>query len=107
MEEQGYTIDRSILYQDNSSAILLEKNGRMSCGKNTKHINARYFFIKHREDTKEINVEYCPTGEMIAEYFTKPLQGSKFTTFRDLILGITKIDDTEILKAQEEMKKKA
>ena len=80
MEEQGYTIDNSILYQDNSSAMLLEKNGHMSCGKNTKHINARYFFIKHRENTKEIQVEYCPTGKMIADYYTKPLQGSKFTT---------------------------
>ena len=28
MEDQGYKIDENILYQDNMSAILLEKNGR-------------------------------------------------------------------------------
>ena len=33
MEKQGYKIDEKILYQDNKSAILLEKNGRKSAGK--------------------------------------------------------------------------
>ena len=27
------------------------------------------------------------THEMLGDYFTKPLQGSKFREFRDLILG--------------------
>ena len=38
MEAQGYTIENNILYQDNKSTILLAKNGRMSAGKNSKHI---------------------------------------------------------------------
>ena len=38
MEAQGYTIENNILYQYNNSTILLEKNGRMSAGKNSKHI---------------------------------------------------------------------
>ena len=33
LEEQGYKIDEDILYQDNKSTILLEKNGRKSAGK--------------------------------------------------------------------------
>jgi hypothetical protein len=33
MEEQGYPIDKNILYQDNKSAILLETNDRKSAGK--------------------------------------------------------------------------
>ena len=37
MEEQGYKIDGNILYQDNKSAILLEKNGRKNAGKNSVH----------------------------------------------------------------------
>jgi hypothetical protein len=32
-------------------------------------------------------VEYCPTGEMIADYFTNPLQGSLFKRFRDMIMN--------------------
>ena len=43
MEAQGYTIKNNILYQDNKSTILLAKNGRMSAGKNSKHIKNRFF----------------------------------------------------------------
>ena len=39
MEEQGYNIDENILYQDNKSAILLEKNGRESMGKQSCALN--------------------------------------------------------------------
>ena len=35
-------------YQDNQSAILLEKNGRGSCGDKSRHINIRYFFIEQK-----------------------------------------------------------
>jgi hypothetical protein len=48
VEEQGCGVEASILNQDNLIAILLEKNGRASSGKRTKHINVRYFFIKDR-----------------------------------------------------------
>ena len=43
MEAQGYGSKNTIVYQDNKSAILLEKNGKMSSSKRTKHINIRYF----------------------------------------------------------------
>jgi hypothetical protein len=38
MQEQGIKVTDNILYQDNKSAILLEKNGRASSSKWTKHI---------------------------------------------------------------------
>jgi hypothetical protein len=44
MEEQGYRIDKNILYQDNKRKILLENNGKKS-SKRTKAINIRYFFV--------------------------------------------------------------
>ena len=92
IEDQGYFLDDAVLYQDNKSAILIEKNGRLSSGKSTKHIHARYFFIKDKVDTGEADVQYCPSGDMIADFFTKPLQGSQFTRFRDMILGLAPID---------------
>ncbi len=76
LEAQGYTVNDSIVYQDNQSAILLEKNGRASSGKRTRHINIRYF-----------SVAYCPTGDMVADFFTKPLQGTLFKKFRDQIMN--------------------
>ena len=88
LEAQGYGVEESIIYQDNQSAILLAKNGRGSSSKRTRHINIRYFFVADRVASKEVKIEYCPTGEMVADYFTKPLQGTLFRKFRDFIMNI-------------------
>ena len=40
---QGYKVEENTVYQDNKSAILLEKNGIRSMGKRSRHINIRYF----------------------------------------------------------------
>jgi Reverse transcriptase (RNA-dependent DNA polymerase) len=87
LEAQGYGVEESVVYQDNQSAILLAKNGRGSSSKRTRHINIRYFFVADRIASKEVRVEYCPTGEMIADFFTKPLQGTLFRKFRDFIMN--------------------
>jgi hypothetical protein len=87
LESQGYGIQDSVVYQDNQSAILLEKNGRASSGKRTRHINIRYFFVQDRIASGEVSVQYCPTDEMVADYFSKPLQGAQFKKFRDQIMN--------------------
>ena len=38
----------NIVYQDNKSDIILEKNGKDSSSKRTKHINIRYYFVTDR-----------------------------------------------------------
>jgi hypothetical protein len=48
-----------------------------------------YFFIADRISHGEVNLVHCPMGIMIAEFFTKPLQGALFAKFRDIIMGIT------------------
>ena len=92
LEAQGYSIDSNILEQDNKSAILLENNGIMSSSQRTRHIRIRYFFIKDRVKAGDVQVRHCPTNLMIADFLTKPLQGSKFIAFRDAIMGITLIN---------------
>ena len=87
MEAQGYIIEENIIYQDNKSAILLEKNGRKSAGKRSRAINIRYFFVTDHVDKGNVTIEYCPTDDMIADFMTKPLQGQKFRDFRSAILG--------------------
>jgi hypothetical protein len=37
-------------------------------------------------------VSYCPTKEMVSDYFTKPLQGSLFRQHRNAIMGVTSLD---------------
>ena len=46
MENQGYRIEDNILYQDNKSVMLLEKNGKSSSSKRTKHTKVRYFYTR-------------------------------------------------------------
>jgi hypothetical protein len=88
LEAQGYTVHDTILYQDNKSAMLLEHNGRASSSKRTKHIHLRYFYVMDKVDSGAIHTEHCPTEDMLADYFRKPLQGSLFRRMRDRILNI-------------------
>ena len=88
LKEQGVDIESNTVYQDNTSTIQLEKNGRMSSSKRTKHIDLRYFHITDRCKSGDIDIAYCPTDQMRADYFTKPLQGNLFRIMRDIIMNI-------------------
>jgi hypothetical protein len=88
LSEQGFPVKESLLYQDNTSSILIEKNGRNSCTKRSRHMDIRYFFIKDQVESKRVRIEHCPTADMVADYFTKPLQGAPFRKLRDLIMNI-------------------
>ena len=43
LESQVYGVTKNIIYQDNKSDILLEKNGKVSSSERTKNINIIYF----------------------------------------------------------------
>ena len=89
LEAQGYNVSKNEFFQDNMSAMHMEENGRSSAGQKSRHINIRYFFIKDRIESGDILLLHCPTERMIADFFTKPLQGKLFFKFRDVIMGIT------------------
>ena len=36
---------------------------------------------------KEVASEWCPTKKMIADFMTKPIQGSHFRNLRDHVMG--------------------
>jgi hypothetical protein len=93
MKAQGYDVKDKAFFQDNNSSILLEKNGKASSSKRTKHINIRYFFITDKVSKKEVSVAWCPTRDMIGDYVTKPLQGALFRKFRDQLMGVTPARD--------------
>ena len=69
LSTQGYEMKRTTLHQDNQSVIKLLVNGRGSCGKRSRHIDIRYFFVKDRIKKGEFKVEYCPTESMIVDFF--------------------------------------
>ena len=87
LKGQGYIISNNVIYQDNESTIRMARNGRNSCTGNSRHIDIRYFFVKDRVDKKEVRIEHCRTENMLADYFTKPLQGSLFHKYRKILMG--------------------
>ena len=92
LKSQGYEITEKILFQDNTSAIKSEKNGIQSCSSKSRHINIRYFFITDKYKKVDIDIRYCATNEMLADFFTKPLQGTFFRRMRNVIMGTAEIE---------------
>lgn len=92
MKAQGYEISQNIFYQDNQSAIRMEKNGQKSCGEKSRHINIRYFFIKDIIDRENITVEYCPTEEMVADFYTT--SHCKVSNFKNFVNSIWELLQT-------------
>ena len=72
MEAQGYKLRSNIFAKDNESTIQMSKNCRDSCTSTSKHIAIKYFGVT--DQIKNGNIKHCPTKQMIADFFTKPLQ---------------------------------
>jgi len=87
--EQGFTVKDNMIYQDNQSTILLEKHGYASSRQRTCHINICYFFITDQIKSGEVSIQYCPTSEMLADFFTKPLQGTQFRRMHAIIMDLS------------------
>ena len=49
------------------------------------------FFAQDRIDKEEVGITYCPTELMLADYYTKPLDGSLFRKLRAIITGHSNI----------------
>lgn len=77
------------IHGDNQGSLNLAHNpvyhGR------TKHIEVRHHFIREKILSREINLEYVPTGEQLADIFTKALGRIAFERIRGK-LGLVKID---------------
>ena len=87
VQAQGHEAKNARIYQDNQSAILLEKNGRMSSSRRTRHIKSKYFFVTDKVEDGEVAIEYCPTDQMWSDCNTKPKQGTPFRRDRSKQMG--------------------
>ena len=63
------------------------KNGKESCGSKSRHIHIQYFFTKDVIKRENMNIEHCHTGQMIADVYTKPIQGKQFYKLRNIKMG--------------------
>ena len=86
MKAQGYE-PKMDLAKDNVSEIRMLVNGKDSCTSNTKHIAIKYFWSTDRIKNGNVEVKYCPTAKMLANFMPKPVQGSLIKLFRNVIMG--------------------
>ena len=105
LEAQGYSIEQNIMFQDNMATMQLEVNGTLSSSKRTKHIKARYFFIKDKIESGEVSVEYCPTEMMWADVLNKPKSGRPFRLDRSYLMNVpVDFDNTaELLRTHDDL----
>lgn len=72
-------------FEDNQGAIALAKNpvSRQRC----KHVDIKYHFVRSTVNDGKVNLEYCPTSEMLADVMTKPATQFKLVKFTRLMFG--------------------
>ena len=87
MEAQRYSLKHRVASQDNKSAIVMETSEKRSCTKRARNLNVHYFYIKELIDRKEVDLNWCPTENMLADFFSKPLQVNLFRNLRSVVLG--------------------
>ena len=87
VQAQGYGVKYVEVHQDNASAQMLDTNGKFSSSRKTKHIKAKFLFIKDKVDNKEIKIVDCPAEVIWADVLRKPLQGTAFRKMRAQLLN--------------------
>jgi hypothetical protein len=73
---QNLELEPTLIYEDNQSCIALAKNPIFHA--RSKHIDIRHHFIHDRVESKEIELKYMSTNEMIADALTKALPHPRF-----------------------------
>ena len=50
-------------------------------------MDIQFFYVTEHVQNKTLSVQHCPTEEMVADFFTKPLEGSLFVKLWNFIMG--------------------
>lgn len=81
LEEIGeQSTEAIIVYEDNQSCIKLVESDRLE--RKTKHIETKFFFVRDLHQQQQINLQYCPSEEMLADLLTKPLHRVRLENLR-------------------------
>ena len=75
------------IFEDNQSAILLAKNPQFH--EQAKHIGIKYHFNQEQVEKGTVELQSCPTEEMVAHMLTKNLSRDQFIKLR-LMSGVTR-----------------
>lgn len=73
----------TVIFCDNQSAIALAKDPKFHA--RTKYIGVEHHWIREKIRNQEIQLEYIPTRQQVADGMTKPLPKDAFFAFRDAL----------------------
>ncbi|RKK64725.1 Retrovirus-related Pol polyprotein from transposon TNT 1-94 [Fusarium oxysporum] len=79
-------LQTTILYGDNQGAIAMAKNPQFHA--RTKHIDLQWHYVRERALDGDVELQYVPTEQQIADGLTKALPKDRFIAFRNA-LGIS------------------
>jgi len=88
MKAQGHCVKENNVWQDDTSTMPLENNGKTSSRKRTRALNTRHFMTTDQVGRGDCAIECCPTDDMVGDCMTKGLQGVKFATLCKKIMGM-------------------
>ena len=81
-----YSDEPMLIYEDNKAAIKMSENSSNS--KRTIHLDRRAHFIRSQVNQHNLQLEYCPTKQMVADAMTKMLPKPAFEYLRGQ-MGLT------------------
>ena len=73
------------LFVDNQGAIALAKNPVYH--QRSKHIDIKYHFVRDEIIEGNLNLDYVPTQDNVADMFTKPMSSTKLKHFNKMVFG--------------------
>lgn len=88
---RSLTSQLGIIDQDYPTRILVDNEGSIAIAKHpllserSKHIDIRHHFVREKVVNHQLLFSYCPTSDMTADIFTKPLERVKFSRFAYLL----------------------
>jgi hypothetical protein len=81
--DYGFSQDTMIINCDSTSAINISKNHVQHS--RTKHIDIRYHLLRDLVESEVVSLSFIPTENQLPDILTKPLDGSRFESFRKAI----------------------
>lgn len=66
------------IFSDNRGAVSIATNE--ASAQRTRHLGAQLFFVKDQQDRKNVDINWVPSSEQLADALTKPLNREKFSS---------------------------
>ena len=81
----GISFEPVTIHGDNTGSIFLAQNPVNH--NRSKHIDVKFHHIRQQLERKKVCIQYIPSGDNLADPFTKPLPAAKWRNFLSMMFG--------------------